>query len=115
MESLVLQRALHNDPEGSYDLRCAVGSILGLRGMIDKFNWFCLANKDKEFLKPYRSPQGESSLFKNIPIGQLDLVKKMMRQLGVDARIVYRGPRLNQIDPSCTHKADAERFSVYVR
>jgi hypothetical protein len=83
--------------------------------MIDNFNWFCLDNSVKEFLGQYRSHPGETSLFKNIPMVHLDPVKKMMRQLGVNARIVYRGPRRNQIDPSFTRKEDADRFCVYVR
>ena len=83
--------------------------------MIDNFMWFCLDNKDKEFLAQYVSPSGESSTFKNIPIQHLDRTKRLLRSVGYPARIVYRGPRRDQIDPSFTKKRDAERFCVYVR
>ncbi len=82
---------------------------------MDKFNFFCLANQDKEFLSAYVSPSGESSTFKQIPIVHLDRVKRLLRQLGYAARIVYRGPRTNQIDPSFTRKVDAWAFTVYPR
>jgi hypothetical protein len=83
--------------------------------MIDNFNWFCLSNRDKEFLKPYRSSPGETSLFKDIPIQCLDQTKVLMRQLGIRARIVYRGPRGRYRDQAMTWKRDANRFAVYTR
>lgn len=81
---------------------------------MDQFTWFCLSNQTKIFLGQYQSPSGESSLFKDIPIKELDRVKRILKPLG-DFRIVYRGPRRNQIDPSFTRKEDADRFCVYVR
>lgn len=85
--------------------------------MIDqfKFGFFCLANEDKEFLGQYVSPSSERSTFKDIPIQHLDRTKRLLRSVGYPARIVYRGPRRDQIDPSFTKKRDAERFCVYVR
>ena len=81
----------------------------------DKFVWFVLREEDKQLLAQYRSPRNETSLFKQIPIEHVDRVKKLARQLGLNPRIVYRGPRRNQRDPSTTHKVDAQRFSVYHR
>ncbi len=89
--------------------------MLWLKTMIDKFNWFCLAHTDKRFLEQYRSPRTETSLFKQIPVEHVDRVKQLARQLGLNPRIVYRGPRKHQIDPSFTRKSDAQRFSVYHR
>jgi hypothetical protein len=81
----------------------------------DKFVWFVLREEDKELLTQYRSPRNETSLFKQIPIEHMDRVKKLAKQLGLNPRIVYRGPRRNQVDPSFTRRSDAERFSVYHR
>ena len=80
---------------------------------MDQFNFFCLANEDKLFLGQYVSPLGESSTFKQIPIQQLDRTKSLLRKLGYRGRIVYRGPRIDQIDPSFTRKRDAVAFTVY--
>lgn len=82
---------------------------------MDKFAFFCLTNQDKAFLSQFLSPKGESSTFKQIPIGYLDRVKGLLRQTGYAARIVYRGPRTRQIDPSFTRKIDAWAFTVYPR
>ena len=82
---------------------------------MDKFNFFCLDNNDKAFLMQYLSPGRECSTFKQIPIQQLDRTKSLLRKLGYQARIVYRGPRTDQIDPSFTRKGDAVAFTVYPR
>ena len=80
---------------------------------MDKFNWFCLANEDKQFLGEYVSPGRCSSTFRHIPVQHLERTKRLLRQLGYQGRIVYRGPRRDQIDPSFTRKRDAVAFSVY--
>jgi len=80
---------------------------------MDRFNFFCLANEDKRFLSQYISPSREASTFKKIPIEHLDRVKKLLRQLGYRARIIYRGPRGHSVDQSMTWKQDARAFSVY--
>ena len=82
---------------------------------VDIFNFFCLENQDKQFLSQFISPSGETSTFKQIPIQQLDRTKRLLRQLGYRARVVYRGPRINQMDPSFTRKQDAVAFTVYPR
>ena len=82
---------------------------------MDPFNFFCLDNSDKAFLVRYLSPGRETSTFKKIPIAELDRTKSLLRKLGYSARIVYRGPRTNQIDPSFTRKVDAVAFTVYPR
>ena len=80
---------------------------------MDKFNFFCLANEDKEFLGQFVSPSNEASTFKQIPIEHLDRVKRLLRQLGYRARIIYRGPRGHWRCQSTTWKQDARAFSVY--
>ncbi len=82
---------------------------------MDKFNFFCLANEDKEFLGQFVSPSNEASTFKHIPIQHLDRTKRLLRQLGYSARIVYRGPRGRHYDQSMTWKQDAKAFCVYPR
>ena len=82
---------------------------------MDKFNFFCLAQADKVFLPQYVSPSTESSTFKQVPIQHLTKFKGLLRQLGYRARIVYRGPRTRQVDPSFTRKSDARAFTVYPR
>ena len=82
---------------------------------MDKFNFFCLAQADKAFLGQYVSPSSEASTFKQIPIAELPRIRRLMKQLGYPARIVYRGPRLDQMDPSFTRRKDAVAFSVYPR
>jgi hypothetical protein len=81
--------------------------------MIDQFTFFCLANEDKQFLSGYVSPRLEASTFKQIPVSELARTKKLLKQLGYRARIVYRGPRTGQIDPSFTRARDATHFTVY--
>ena len=83
--------------------------------MIDRFVWFCLANKDKQFLAKFISPEGEASILKGVPITLLDDVTTVLRQIGLRYRIVYRGPRLDQVDPSFTRVRDANHFSVYAK
>ena len=82
---------------------------------MDQFSFFCLANEDKEFLGQYLSHGQEASTFKHIPIQHLDKTKSLLRKMGYRARIVYRGPRRNQLDPSFTRKEDARAFCVYPR
>ena len=82
---------------------------------VDIFNFFCLENRDKQFLSQFISPSGEASTFKQIPIQQLDRTKRLLKQLGYRARVVYRGPRISQMDPSFTRKEDAVAFTVYPR
>lgn len=81
--------------------------------MVDKFNFFCLANEDKEFLGQYISSGREKSTFKHIPIHELARTKQLLKQLGYKARIIYRGPRGHYHDQSMTWKRDARAFSVY--
>ena len=82
---------------------------------MDDFMFFCLAAEDQAFLKQYRSPRGESSWFKDIPIEQLDYVVSLMSKLNTRSRIVYRGPRKRHYAQASTWKQDANRFAVYER
>ncbi len=78
---------------------------------MDKFLWFCLPEEDKEFLKPYISPKGESSLFKWIPVAEKPRAREICLKLGLRVRTVYRGPR--RYCASSTLAEDATHFSLY--
>ena len=80
---------------------------------MDKFLFFCLDNKDKRFLAQYLSPAGESTIFKGIPVEHKDRVRDLCLKLGMRCRVVYRGPRRNQLIPSYTRSEDATHFSIY--
>jgi hypothetical protein len=81
--------------------------------MLDKFRFFCLPIADQQYLEQWISPGGEQSILKQIPIEEKDRVRDLCLKMGLQVRVVYRGPRLNQIDPSFTRKEDAERFTLY--
>jgi hypothetical protein len=73
----------------------------------------------------YLSPQGETSLFKNIPMTEYtEETRNYFRSLmkpGVELRFLFRGPRPAKLGRSsytrqsyCI-KEDAKTFAVYVR
>jgi len=64
----------------------------------------------------------EVSLYKNIPISELDKVRAFFKSKGITVRIRYRGPRneFGDIRPKYRRMQDcvkqfANRFSVYLR
>jgi len=82
---------------------------------MDKFVWFSvLSSKEHEFFNQYHSPENETSVFKQIPIDHLDIVKSVLKRTGRSFRVVYRGPRLYRWRAS-TNKKDARAFTVYPR
>jgi hypothetical protein len=80
---------------------------------MDRFRFFCLALEDQRYLEQWVSPRGEASILKQIPISEKDRVRDLCLKMGLQVRVVYRGPRRDQIDPSFTRKGDAERFTLY--
>jgi hypothetical protein len=83
--------------------------------LVDEFVKFCLDHKDKAFINRYLDDTSRSSVLFRVPIQDLDRTKGLLKKIGYSGRIVYRGPRTNQIDPSFTRKKDAVAFSVYPR
>lgn len=61
--------------------------------MIDQFLWFCLPEKDKQWISQFRSPSTESSVFKWIPVAEKPRAREICAKLGLRTRVVYRGPR----------------------
>ena len=83
---------------------------------MDKFLLFStLSAKEQEFLAQYKSPSYESSIWKQIPIQYLYIVKQMLKKTGQKFRVVYRGPRGHYLDQAMTWKQDARAFSLYLQ
>ena len=80
---------------------------------VDRLVWFCLPIEDRLFLEQYVTPGGKASVFRGIPVEHKERVKDLVIKLGLRLRVVYRGPRRNQIDPSFTRVKDAVKFSLY--
>jgi hypothetical protein len=79
-------------------------------------------NSDYQFLLQYTDFQSKcASIFKGIPIAELDTVKGMLRGSGEKYRIRYRGPRFGiptdnrprDLKRSTCLKVNATTFSVY--
>ena len=78
---------------------------------MDKFVYFAtVPKKTQELLARYKSPEGENSLWKWIPICRLDEVREALKSVG-QFRAVYRGPRTTSAES--TNKKDAVAFTVY--
>lgn len=75
-------------------------------------------------LKPYKTrySTNEYSIFKNVPIAQLDAVRAFFKSHGVKVRIRFRGPRNTPADMNRSYatrqasclKQNANRFTVYL-
>ena len=71
-------------------------------------------------LTQYKSPFGETSFYKGIPMQYLELTRKILKSNGYTCKIRYRGPRNKGIDArvrfnrqsSCL-KQNATSFAVY--
>lgn len=80
---------------------------------MDKFLYFATVPKEtQELLAQYRSPPGETSIWKSIPICHLEQVREALKSAG-QFRAVYRGPRSRYHDQAMTWKEDAVAFTVY--
>ena len=78
---------------------------------MDKFLVFSLSVEDQAFVEKYRSPRGEASHLKMVPLGQLERAKDILRKLGIRPRVMYRGPRYN--GSYSTNKRHAHSASIY--
>ena len=80
---------------------------------VDRLVWFCLPIEDRQLLEPFISPGNKASVFRGIPVEHKERVKDIVLRLGMQLRVVYRGPRKHQIAPSFTREKDATKFSLY--
>lgn len=80
---------------------------------MDKFIYFATVPKStQELLAQYKSPEGEASIWKSIPMEYLDQVREALKSVG-QFRAVYRGPRTRHVCQHTTWKQDAVAFTVY--
>ena len=81
---------------------------------MDKFIYFSTVPKDvQNLLSQHESPKTDYSIWKWIPLEQLDRVRKAIKLAG-KFRVVYRGPRpRSRYHQSSTLKKDAVAFTVY--
>jgi hypothetical protein len=64
-------------------------------------------------IKDYASPPWETSLYKGIPIEDIEVVRAMMKLEGINYRFRFRGPRGSRKYQSYIPKTMATTFAVY--
>jgi hypothetical protein len=64
-------------------------------------------------LQKYKSPPWETSLYKGIPIEDIEVVRAMMKLRGINYRFRFRGPRGSKRYQSYIPKTMAKTFAVY--
>ena len=86
---------------------------------LDRWTQFNLSREDQQFFDAFASPDSESSIVKNVPMGVLDqaraVIRRMERLTGRKTYVMYRGRKNRYHSQSTTWKQDADRFSVYFR
>ena len=86
---------------------------------LDRWTQFNLSREDQQFFDAFASPNSESSIVKNVPMGALDqaraVIRRMERLSGRRTYVMYRGRKNRYHSQSTTWKQDADRFSVYFR
>lgn len=82
----------------------------------DRFVYFAaLSAEQQDRLKNYFSPSDESSLFKHVPISQMEEFKQIARMIapGRRVRVRFRGKRSGAMR-DYTKKCHAHSVSIYV-
>jgi hypothetical protein len=64
-------------------------------------------------LQKYKSPPWQTSLYKGIPIEDIEVVRAMMKLQGINYRFRFRGPRGTKRYQSYIPKTMAKTFAVY--
>jgi hypothetical protein len=86
---------------------------------LDRWTNFNLSREDQQFFTAFASPDYESSIVKDIPIGALDQARAAIRRLeqlsGRKTYVMYRGRKNRYRGQGTTWKQDADRFTVYFR
>lgn len=81
----------------------------------DQFMYFsACSTEQQETIKSYLSPNGERSVFKDVPLEQAEEFKHLARVLnpGCRIRLRYRGPRYDGMRLT-TLKRDGRRVAIY--
>lgn len=70
---------------------------------------------EQSLIKGYRSPSYESSVVKNVPIGEVDFIRNLIKSAcpGRKVRVRYRGPRHDFMKLTCL-KRNAHSASIYI-
>ena len=86
---------------------------------LDRWTHFNLSREDQQFFTAFASPDPESSIVKDVPVGALDHARAAIRRLeqlsGRKTYIMYRGRKNRYHGQATTWKQDADRFAVYFR
>jgi len=86
---------------------------------LDNWTRFNLSLQDQQFFQAFASPEDQTSLVKDVPIGALEQVRPILRRAqalaGRKMYIMFRGPKRRYAGQACTWKKDADRFAVYWR
>lgn len=85
---------------------------------LDHWTLFNLPADARQMIDAFASPDQESSVVKDIPIGALDQARPVIKMIehltNRKTRIIYRGPRRDACRSWC-RREDARRFAVYFR
>jgi len=86
---------------------------------LDRWTQFNLSREDQQFFDAFASPDSESSIVKNVPMGALDqaraVIRRMERLSGRQTYVMYRGRKNRYYGQGTVWKQDANRFAVYWR
>jgi len=85
---------------------------------LDSWTYFNLPAEARQMIDAFASPDHETSVVKDIPIGALPQARQAMRLIqqlsGRTLRVIYRGPRRDYGHSWCLAR-DARRFAIYFR
>jgi hypothetical protein len=73
---------------------------------------FCLPLEDQIFLDQYMAPPTETAILKRVRLADIDLVRSILKKVGIRTRTKYRGPRVNT-NGRHTLKRHALHASIY--
>ena len=86
---------------------------------LDRWTHFNLSREDQQFFDAFASPDHESSIVKDVPVGALDQARASIRRSeqlsGRKTYVMYRGRKNRYHGQATVWKQDADRFAVYFR
>jgi hypothetical protein len=86
---------------------------------LDSWTGFNLSIEDQQLMAAFASPDRETSIIKDVPIGALEQVRPVLGRIraltGRKTYIMFRGPKRRYPHQGCTWRQDANRFAVYFR
>ena len=86
---------------------------------LDSWTMFNLSLEDQQFFRAFASPDAESSIVKDVPIGVLAEAQAVLARVraltGRKTYVMFRGRKNRYHGQATTWKQDANRFAVYFR